>query len=54
MTRKQEIARDRATRTLVHYIRTAFVGAGLKWDRDNDVEVAGIVDDIWVSLTDNK
>ena len=52
MTRQQEIARDRATKTLIHYIRTAFIGAGLKWDRDNDVEVAGIVDDLYVALKD--
>lgn len=37
---------EKAKSTLVHYIRTAFVAADLKWDNDNTAEVEGIVDDI--------
>lgn len=39
-------AEERAVKALTHYIRQATQQAGLKWDRDNDVEVAGIVHDI--------
>lgn len=37
---------EKAKDTLVHYFRTVFEEAGLKWDSDNVAEVEGIVDDI--------
>jgi TPP-dependent indolepyruvate ferredoxin oxidoreductase alpha subunit len=38
--------RAEATKTLTHYFRTAFQKVGLKWERDNDVEIATAVDQI--------
>lgn len=35
---------DQATSLLQHYMRTVFEKAGLPWDSDSDVEVAGIVE----------
>ena len=37
---------EKAKSTLVHYFRTVWQEAGLKWDSDNVTEVEGIVDDI--------
>ena len=37
---------EKAKSTLVHYFRTVWQKAGLKWDSDNVTEVEGIVDDI--------
>lgn len=42
----REVAAERATRVLVYYLRTAWERAGLKWERDNESEVRGIVTDI--------
>ena len=37
---------EKAKSTLVHYFRTVWTEAGLRWDSDNVTEVEGIVDDI--------
>lgn len=39
-------SQQRAADTLVHYLRTAFEAADLKWDSDNVSEVEDIVDSI--------
>lgn len=43
---RYENARGMAKRLLQHYVGMAFYLNGLKWDSDNDAEVAGIVDNI--------
>jgi len=42
-------AKDRAVKVLTHYFRTAFAGAGLKWDADNEAEVEDIVNDLLIA-----
>lgn len=37
---------EKAKSTLVHYFRTVWQEAGLKWDSDNVTEIEGIVEDI--------
>jgi hypothetical protein len=37
---------EKAKSTLVHYFKTVYSSAGLKWDGDNVTEVEGIVDDL--------
>jgi hypothetical protein len=36
--------RDRVTGLLTHYLRTAFRGAGLNWDADNEAEMNILAD----------
>lgn len=40
----QEEARQQATRLLTHYMAMLFEQAGLKWNSDNNAEMATIVD----------
>ncbi|WKV22519.1 hypothetical protein [Bacillus phage vB_BceS-M2] len=37
---------EEAKATLVHYLQTAFEGAGLLWNEDNVDEVHGLVDNL--------
>jgi hypothetical protein len=45
-------SRGRAADLLTHYLRTAFEGAGLKWDSDNSYEVDQLVDALHEMVVD--
>lgn len=51
MTPRQQQARDRAVHLLQHYIQVVGIKAGMKWERDLDVEIESIVDDIILAAT---
>jgi len=38
--------------TLVHYMRTAFEAAGLRWTSDNESEVTDIIEDLESQISD--
>lgn len=44
-------AGNNARRVLAHYFQTIFNQTGLKWDNDNEAEIAGIVEDIVTAVT---
>jgi hypothetical protein len=37
---------DRATHLLIHYLKTVYKAAGLKWDLDNNAEVRELIEEI--------
>jgi len=42
--------KERATRVLTYYLKTAWVKAGARWDYENVAEVADLVDDLMGDL----
>lgn len=44
--------RNEAVKYLVHYFQTAFEGAGLLWNYDNEVEMERLVDGLMDAVAD--
>lgn len=41
---------ERAADSLISYFKMIFEGAGMRWDSDNQVEIYGIVEDIFEGI----
>lgn len=54
MDRQKELDKELAIKLLTHYLRTAWLQTGLKWNEDNDAEIETIIDCLTPSSVTNN